>query len=129
MVKAARFEMRVDPEQLKRWKAVADAEGRSVGDWLARLADKEAGTALAILPEPQPGQFLVVRGEPQTIERYRLALLYAIEAVGPSETADAMQEIVDRLAKPPHSKKDGRIFSPGEQALIRKAQMLAARKG
>src|SRR5207244_2372303 len=67
MVKAARFEMRVDPEQLKQWKAVADAEGRSVGDWLARLADKEAGTALAILPEPQPGQFLVVKGEPQAI--------------------------------------------------------------
>lgn len=130
MVKAARFELRAEPEQLKRWKAAAEADGRSLGDWLARLADEEAKRARAILPTPTPGQFLVVKAsERQTLEQFRLALLYAIENLGLSPTTEAMQEIVSRLEWPSaRAKSGGHIFSAGEQELIRKAQMFAAKR-
>src|SRR6266446_576390 len=99
MVKAARFEMRVEPEQLKRWKAAAEADGRSLGDWLARIAERRADKALHILQEPKPGVYWeITRSEEKEIARIVLALKRALAELGDaSRESDGMSSILRRL--------------------------------
>jgi len=129
MVKASRFELRAEPEQLERWRQAATADGRSLGDWITRVADVAAQEALAILPPPVPGKVLQLkRTEKKTIEEYRLALLYAIDALGPSPESEGMEEIVKRLEHPPRSGSTAYLFNHADQALIRQAQLLVSKR-
>jgi uncharacterized protein (DUF1778 family) len=130
MVKAARFELRADPEQIERWRLAADADGRSLGDWLAQVADAAAHKALGLLPKAEAGFFLTVarKTDQKMLDQFRHALVFAIKEQGACKESDAMKKILERLEHPSPRERDGHAFSPGEQELIRRAQMLAAKR-
>lgn len=126
MVKGARFELRAEPERLDRWRAAADADGRSLGDWLARVADAAAQQALSILPSIAPGLILSIRRTDEKIEQIRTALRGAIDELGASPTADAMGSILEQLDDPEH--RGGYTFSASDVDLIRRAQTMAVKR-
>lgn len=92
--KGARFNMRVDPQELGRWKSKAKESGLSVSDWLRFLANEDAeNPSSVILTIPVPDG---------TLERWKASA--QIERLSVSDWA--RKRCNENPYLPPSCKKD-----------------------